>query len=166
MNERPYPRPRADAGLKCAALVAGMVTGLIPLITRLASFFRSVTSELMRQLSAVAFRFLDNLGRTAPLSWDPSKGGKLVVVEVGDTFLAIHGSPKQLSGYGFFRNPRPERWRSGPQRQRLASPDTRTRHPTRTKPFVSNYASEVTMADTPLCVVGGHGHPAVFEWTQ
>ncbi len=95
----------ANAGLKVAALVAGMVAGADSIDdmavlrhggmkkvfkgsyapSTLGSFLRAFTFGHVRQLDAVASRFLINLARTAPLFGEPSGGG-FVFVDVDDTF--------------------------------------------------------------------------------
>ncbi|MET4136519.1 IS1380 family transposase [Pseudarthrobacter sp. PvP090] len=103
----------ANAGLKVAALVAGMVAGadsiddmallrhggMKRLFTAgyapstLGSFLRSFTFGHVRQLDAVASRFLANLGTLAPLLGSPG-AADFVFVDVDDY-------AKQGSGYGY-----------------------------------------------------------------
>lgn len=110
----------ANAGLKVAALVAGMVAGADSIddmaILRhggmkkafagcyapstLGSFLRSFTFGHVKQLDAVASRFLVNLARTAPLFGTPS-GEDFIFVDVDDTIIEVHGYAKQGSGYGY-----------------------------------------------------------------
>lgn len=110
----------ANAGLKVAALVAGMVAGadsiddmallrhggMKKLFTgcyapsTLGSFLRSFTFGHVRQLDAVASRFLTSLARTAPLFGEPS-GEDFIFVDVDDTIIEVHGYAKQGSGYGY-----------------------------------------------------------------
>ena len=54
----------------------------------------------MRQLDAVASRFLGNLAGRAPLLGSPS-ASNLVFVDVDDTIIEVHGYAKQGSGYGY-----------------------------------------------------------------
>ena len=110
----------ANAGLKVAALVAGMVAGADSIDdmavlrhggmkkvfkgcyapSTLGSFLRAFTFGHVRQLDAVASRFLINLARTAPLFGEPGEGG-FVFVDVDDTIIEVHGYAKQGSGYGY-----------------------------------------------------------------
>ena len=110
----------ANAGLKVGALVAGMVAGADSIDdmavlrhggmkkafsgcyapSTLGSFLRSFTFGHVRQLDAVASRFLVNLARKAPLLGDPS-GKDFVFVDVDDTIIEVHGYLKQGSGYGY-----------------------------------------------------------------
>ncbi|MGI8417492.1 MAG: IS1380 family transposase [Nakamurella sp.] len=113
----------ANAGLKVASLVAGMVAGadsiddmavlrhgaMSRIFNRayapstLGSFLRSFTFGHVRQLDAVASRFLTGLAVVAPIpagaSCDPAK--ELVLVDVDDTIIEVHGYAKQGSGYGY-----------------------------------------------------------------
>jgi hypothetical protein len=113
----------ANAGLKVASLVAGMVAGadsiddmavlrhggMGRIFTRayapstLGSFLRSFTFGHVRQLDAVASRFLTGLTGVAPpvvgASADIADG--LVLVDVDDTIIEVHGYTKQGSGYGY-----------------------------------------------------------------
>lgn len=114
----------ANAGSKVASLVAGMVAGAdsiddMALLkhggtgklftgryapSTLGSFLRSFTFGHVRQLDAVASRFLTGLTAQAPL---PSKGAgsggldEYVYVDVDDTIVEVHGHQKQGSGYGY-----------------------------------------------------------------
>ena len=110
----------ANAGLKVAALVAGMVAGAdsiddMALLrhggmkkvfagcyapSTLGSFLRAFTFGHVRQLDAVASRFLINLARTASLFGTPD-GEDFVFVDVDDTIVEVHGYQKQGSGYGY-----------------------------------------------------------------
>lgn len=110
----------ANAGLKVAALVAGMVAGAdsiddIAVLrhggmkkafkgcyapSTLGSFLRSFTFGHVKQLDAVASRFLVNLARKAPL-FGTSTGEDFVFVDVDDTIIEVHGYAKQGSGYGY-----------------------------------------------------------------
>ena len=111
----------ANAGLKVAALVAGMVAGAdsiddMALLrhggmkkaftgcyapSTLGSFLRSFTFGHVKQLDAVASRLLVNLARTAPLFGAPSGDGEFIFVDVDDTIIEVHGYLKQGSGYGY-----------------------------------------------------------------
>ena len=108
----------ANAGLKVASLVAGMVTGadsiddmavlrhggMGRIFTRayapstLGSFLRSFTFGHVRQLDAVASRFLTGLAGMAPPA---GASDELVLVDVDDTIVEVHGYAKQGSGYGY-----------------------------------------------------------------
>ncbi|WP_427004787.1 IS1380 family transposase [Pseudarthrobacter sp. H2] len=110
----------ANAGLKVASLVAGMVAGAdsiddMALLrhggmkrlfkacyapSTLGSFLRSFTFGHVRQLDAVASRFLANLGTRAPLLGRPGVED-FVFVDVDDTIIEVHGYAKQGSGYGY-----------------------------------------------------------------
>lgn len=111
----------ANAGLKVAALVAGMVAGAdsiddMALLrhggmkkvfkgsyapSTLGSFLRAFTFGHVKQLDAVASRLLVNLARTAPLFGEPDGDGGFVFVDVDDTIVEVHGYQKQGSGYGY-----------------------------------------------------------------
>ncbi|GAC1385118.1 MAG: IS1380-like element IS1677 family transposase [Pseudarthrobacter sp.] len=110
----------ANAGLKVASLVAGMIAGadsiddmallrhggMKRLFTAcyapstLGSFLRSFTFGHVRQLDAVAARFLANLAGRAPLLGSPA-ASDFVFVDVDDTIIEVHGYAKQGSGYGY-----------------------------------------------------------------
>ncbi|MET4146965.1 IS1380 family transposase, partial [Arthrobacter sp. UYCo732] len=110
----------ANAGLKVASLVAGMVAGAdsiddMAVLRRggmkrlfkacyapstLGSFLRSFTFGHVRQLDAVASRFLGNLAGQAPLLGSPT-AADFVFVDVDDTTIEVHGYAKQGSGYGY-----------------------------------------------------------------
>ena len=110
----------ANAGLKVASLVGGMVAGADSIddmaILRhgamgklfnacyapstLGSFLRKFTFGHVRQLDAVASRFLTNLAAKAPLLPTGDDGG-YVFVDVDDTIVEVHGYGKQGSGYGY-----------------------------------------------------------------
>jgi hypothetical protein len=110
----------ANAGLKVASLVAGMIAGadsiddmamlrhggMKRLFTAcyapstLGSFLRSFTFGHVRQLDAVASRFLASLARRAPL-WGAPAASDFVFVDVDDTIIEVHGYAKQGSGYGY-----------------------------------------------------------------
>lgn len=108
-----------NTGLKVGTLVAGMVPG-VDSIDDMAllrhggtkkvykgclapstqgSFLRSVTFGHVKQLDAVASRFLTSLALTAPLFGGTSGG--FVFVGVDDTIIEVHGYAKQGSGYGY-----------------------------------------------------------------
>ncbi|AHK27545.1 hypothetical protein Pd630_LPD00987 [Rhodococcus opacus PD630] len=107
-------------GRKVSALVAGMVAGAdsiddmavlrhgaMPTVfdrpyapSTLGSFLRSFTFGHVRQLDAVATRFLHGLAERTPLVDGPEVGGS-VLVDLDDTIVPVHGHGKQGSGYGY-----------------------------------------------------------------
>ena len=110
----------ANAGLKVASLVAGMVAGAdsiddMALLrhggmgrvftkayapTTLGSFLRAFTFGHVRQLDAVASRFLLNLDAATPLLGDRT-GGAMVMVDVDDTIIGVYGYAKQGAARGY-----------------------------------------------------------------
>lgn len=111
----------ANAGLKVASLVAGMVAGAdsiddMALLrhggmgrvftaayapSTLGSFLRAFTFGHVRQLDAVASRFLTRLAAQAPLIGTPGEASERVMVDIDDTIIEVHGYAKQGSGYGY-----------------------------------------------------------------
>lgn len=111
----------ANAGLKVASLVAGMVAGAdsiddMALLrhggmgrvfgnayapSTLGSFLRSFSFGHVRQLDAVASRFLTRLADLAPLVATSSDPGERVMIDIDDTIIEVHGYAKQGSGYGY-----------------------------------------------------------------
>ena len=111
----------ANAGLKVASLVAGMVAGadsiddmgllrhggMGKVFTRayapstLGSFLREFTFGHVRQLDAVAARFLAGLAARSPLVAGIEGTEGPVMVDVDDTIIEVHGYAKQGSGYGY-----------------------------------------------------------------
>ncbi len=111
----------ANAGLKVASLVAGMVAGAdsiddMALLrhggmgrvfanayapSTLGSFLRTFTFGHVRQLDAVASRFLTGLADQAPLVPAPHGSHERVMVDIDDTIIEVHGYAKQGSGYGY-----------------------------------------------------------------
>jgi hypothetical protein len=112
----------ANAGWKVASLVAGMVAGadsiedlgllrhggMSRLFTRayapstLGSFLRAFTSGHVRQLDAVAARFLARLAAQTPLlTGHQASHGPGVVIDVDDTIIEVHGYAKQGAGFGY-----------------------------------------------------------------
>lgn len=114
----------ANAGLKVASLVAGMVAGAdsiddMALLrhggmgrvfarayapSTLGSFLRTFTFGHVRQLDAVASRFLAGLAAQTPVATAPREGdevGARVMVDIDDTIIEVHGYTKQGSGYGY-----------------------------------------------------------------
>ena len=110
----------ANAGLKVASLVAGMVAGAdniddMALLrhggmgrvfdrayapSTLGSFLRAFAFGHVRQLDAVAARFLTNLATQAPQVTGEGTGGR-VLVDVDDTIIEVHGYAKQGAGFGY-----------------------------------------------------------------
>jgi Transposase DDE domain group 1 len=108
----------ANAGLKVASLVAGMVAGAdsiddMALLrhsgmgklfngayapSTLGSFLRSFTFGHVRQLDAVSGRFLAGLAAKTPVF---TGIGEQVMVDIDDTIIEVHGYAKQGSGYGY-----------------------------------------------------------------
>jgi hypothetical protein len=111
----------ANAGLKVASLVAGMVAGAdsiedMALLrhggmgrvfthayapSTLGSFLRAFTFGHVRQLDAVASRFLTRLASQAPLLGSAQPAGQHVLVDVDDTIIEVHGYAKQGAGFGY-----------------------------------------------------------------
>jgi len=111
----------ANAGLKVTSLVAGMVAGAdsideMALLrhggmgrvfanayapSTLGSFLRSFTFGHVRQLDAVASRFLTRLAAQAPLIAASDESGGRVMIDIDDTIIEVHGYSKQGSGYGY-----------------------------------------------------------------
>jgi DDE family transposase len=108
----------ANAGLKVASLVAGMVAGAdsiedVALLrhggmgrlfdaiyapSTLGSFLREFRFGHVRQLDAVAARVTANLARAAPLL---PGADQVVYVDVDDTVKQTYGYRKQGAGYGY-----------------------------------------------------------------
>jgi hypothetical protein len=119
----------ANAGLKVASLVGGMVAGAdsiddmallrhggmarlfarIYAPTMLGSFLRAFTFGHIRQLDAVAARFLLALAKVtglftpAPASDPREARGGYAWVDVDDTVVEVHGHAKQGAGFGYNR---------------------------------------------------------------
>lgn len=120
----------ANAGLKVASLVAGMVAGAdsiddMALLrhggmgrvfsrayapSTLGSFLRAFTFGHVRQLDAVAARFLLALSRLVGLGRPASQAGDVAAdtggyafVDVDDTIIEVHGHAKQGAGFGYTR---------------------------------------------------------------
>jgi hypothetical protein len=111
----------ANAGLKVTSLVAGMVAGAdsiddMALLrhggmgrvfknayapSTLGSFLRAFTFGHVRQLDAVASRFLTRLAAQTPLLGSAGDTGGRVMVDIDDTIIEVHGYSKQGSGYGY-----------------------------------------------------------------
>jgi Transposase DDE domain group 1 len=110
----------ANPGLKISSLVAGMVAGAdsiddMALLrhggmgtvfaagyapSTLGSFLRSFTFGHVRQLDAVASRFLVNLAENTELLGSPDSTGT-VLVDLDDTIVEVHGYQKQGAGFGY-----------------------------------------------------------------
>lgn len=111
----------ANSGLKVSSLVAGMVAGAdsiddMALLrhggmgkvfahayapSTLGSFLRSFTFGHVRQLDAVASRFLTGLAAQAPLVVSTPGSAERVMLDIDDTIIEVHGYAKQGSGYGY-----------------------------------------------------------------
>src|SRR5215212_3042697 len=110
----------AHAGLKVSSLVAGMAAGadsiddmallrhggMGKVFTRayapstLGSFLRAFTFGHVRQLDAVASRFLVNLAEHRDLLGGPTDTGP-VLVDLDDTIVEVHGYAKQGATFGY-----------------------------------------------------------------
>jgi Transposase DDE domain group 1 len=110
----------AHPGLKLSSLVAGMVAGAdsiedMALLrhggmgrvfaaayapSTLGSFLRSFTFGHVRQLDAVASRFLLNLAEHTGLLGGGQDTGP-VLVDLDDTIIEVHGYAKQGAGFGY-----------------------------------------------------------------
>jgi hypothetical protein len=116
----------ANAGLKVSSLVAGMVADAdsiddMALLrhggmgrvfdyayapSTLGSFLRMFAFGHVRQLDAVASRFLTGLADRAPLVGQVGRvadrtAGEFVLVDVDDTIIEVHGYAKQGAGFGY-----------------------------------------------------------------
>ena len=111
----------ANAGLKVSSLVAGMVAGAdsiddmallrhggmgrvfknVYAPSTLGSFLRTFAFGHVRQLDAVASRFLIRLAEQAPIMAAADETGPRVMVDIDDTIIEVHGYTKQGSGYGY-----------------------------------------------------------------
>src|SRR5215207_3644922 len=107
-----------NAHLKVPALVAGMVAGAdsiddmdllrhggmdrlfdgVRAPSTLGTFLRCFTFGHVRQLDAVAARFLANLAKYTPLL---PGAGQVAYVDIDDTIRATHGYAKQGAGFGY-----------------------------------------------------------------
>ncbi|MGA8046778.1 MAG: IS1380 family transposase [Dermatophilaceae bacterium] len=110
----------ANAGVKVTALVAGMVAGADSLEdmtlvrhggmgrlfdrcyapSTLGSFLRTFTFGHVRQLDAVASRFLVGLAEATPVL---AGVGEVAVLDIDDTIIEVHGYAKQGAGFGYTR---------------------------------------------------------------
>jgi len=161
----------ANAGLKVASLVGGMVAGAdsiddmallrhggmgrlftgIYARSTLGSFPRAFAFGHIRQLDAVASRFLLALAKLTdlfadtsdPSDLDPGQAGGYAWVDVDDTVVEVHGHAKQGAGFGYNRirgrnaflatlttpGPGPSgrsSWRSDSARERATPPGARS----------------------------------------
>ena len=116
----------ANAGLKVSSLVAGMVAGAdsiddMALLrhggmgrvfarayapSTLGSFLRAFTFGHVRQLDAIASRFLIALAGLTGLLGDPVRtdagcDGGYALLDVDDTIIEVHGHAKQGAGFGY-----------------------------------------------------------------
>lgn len=109
----------SNAGAKVSSLVAGMVAGAdsiddmnllrhggmgklfdrVYAPSTLGSFLRQFTFGHVRQLDAVASRFLQNLAARAPLL--RPREGEHVLIDLDDTIIEVHGHGKQGAGFGY-----------------------------------------------------------------
>ncbi|TDW28395.1 IS1380 family transposase [Cryobacterium psychrophilum] len=110
----------ANAGLKIVSLVAGMVAGADSIDdmavlrhggmrklfahlyapSTLGSFLRAFTFGHVRQLDAIASRFLIRLAALSPLILlEPD--GDYVFLDVDDTIIEVHGHQKQGASFGY-----------------------------------------------------------------
>ena len=118
----------ANAGLKVASLVGGMVAGAdsiddMALLrhggmgrvfarayapSTLGSFLRACTFGHVRQLDAIASRFLIAVAgltrllgaKTGPVTVDTDDGG-YALLDVDDTIIEVHGHAKEGAGFGY-----------------------------------------------------------------
>ena len=67
----------------------------------LGSFLRAFTFGHVRQLDAVASRFLTGLSVQAPMVVSSPGTAERVMLEIDDTIIEVHGYPRQGSGYGY-----------------------------------------------------------------
>ena len=67
----------------------------------LGSFLRAFSFGHVRQLDAVASRFLGRLAEQTPLIASSSDTGERVKIDIDDTIIEVHGYAKQGSGYGY-----------------------------------------------------------------
>lgn len=108
----------ANAGLKVASLVGGMVAGADSIDdmgllrhggmgrlftacyapSTLGSFLRQFTFGHVRQLDAVAARFLSGLAANSPVVTGMDGD---VLVDIDDTIIEVHGYRKQGAGFGY-----------------------------------------------------------------
>src|SRR5829696_2619644 len=133
----------ANAGLKVSSLVAGMAAGAdsiddMALLrhggmgkvftgayapSTLGSFLRAFTFGHVRQLDAVASRFLVNLAEHTDLLGGPADAGP-VLLDLDDTIVEVHGYAKQGATFGYsgVRGLRPRRCEARHRRPRPDPP--------------------------------------------
>ena len=97
----------ANAGAKIFSLVAGMVCGAMGKVfdrlyapSTLGSFLRTFTFGHVRQLDAVASRFLIELSSCTQVLGPPADTDT-VFVDVDDTIVEVHGPKKQGTSFGY-----------------------------------------------------------------
>lgn len=110
----------ANAGLKVVSLVAGMLAGADSIDdlavlrhggmrklfahlyapSTLGSFLRKFTFGHVRQVDAIASRFLISLAALSPLII-PEPGDDYVFLDVDDTIIEVHGHQKQGASFGY-----------------------------------------------------------------
>src|SRR3954451_14743433 len=108
----------ANAAVKVAAVVAGMVAGAdsisdldllrhggmgrpfdgVRAPTTLGTFLRAVSFGHVRQFDAVASRLLIALAKTTPVL---AGAGQVTYLDIDDTIRETHGYAKQGAGYGY-----------------------------------------------------------------
>ncbi len=108
----------ANAGRKIGSMVAGMVAGADSIAdmallrhgamgtlfdrpyapSTLGSFLRAFTFGHVRQLDAVASRFLCHLAEKTPIV---AGVDARVMIDIDDSIIEVHGHSKQGSGYGY-----------------------------------------------------------------
>jgi len=111
----------ANAGMKVTSLVAGMLAGAdsiddMALLrhggmgrvftgayapSTLGSFLRAFTFGHVRQLDAVASRFVARLAHHAPIVAPATSTDVQVMIDIDDTIIEVHGYSKQGSSYGY-----------------------------------------------------------------
>jgi hypothetical protein len=111
----------ANAGLKVSSLVAGMVAGAdsiddMALLrhggmgrlftgayapSTLGAFLRAFTFGHVRQLDAVASRFLAGLATRTSLVAGLDEPHGRVLIDIDDTIVEVHGYAKQGAGFGY-----------------------------------------------------------------
>jgi hypothetical protein len=69
----------------------------------LGSFLRSFAFGHVRQLDAVAARFLVGLGEQTPVVAGADALDRYALVDVDDTIVEVHGYAKQGAGFGYTR---------------------------------------------------------------
>lgn len=110
----------ANAGVKLASLVAGIVAGADSIDdmgllrhgamkklfracyapSTLGSYLRTFNFGYVKQLQTVATRFLENLGSKVPLL-GTVESEDFVFIDIDDTIIEVHGYQKQGAGFGY-----------------------------------------------------------------